>query len=78
MWTSIALALAAEVLVWAVPAPGTVVPALLRPATSAQPLTLTGKTTLTAPPPSVAVMPASLARARVALPAPAGLLTTAQ
>ena len=54
------------------------VPALLRPATSAQPLTLTGKMTLTAPPPSVAVMPASLARARVALPAPAGLLTTAQ
>ena len=53
-------------------------PALLRPATLAQPLTLAGKATVTAPPPSVAVIPASLARARVALPAPAGLLTTAQ
>ena len=72
------MGLAGEMLVWAVPAPGTVVPALLRPATLAQPLTLTGKMTLTAPPPSAAVMPASLARASVALPGLGGLLTTAQ
>src|SRR5882762_1005370 len=76
--TSIALALAGEVLVWAVPAPGGVVPALLRPATSAQPLMLTGKVTVTAPPPSLAEIPSSLARASAALPGLAGLFTTAQ
>jgi hypothetical protein len=55
-----------------------VVPALLRPATLAQRLTLAGKTTVTAPPASIAVIPSALARARVALPVPLGLLTTAQ
>ena len=53
-------------------------PALLRPATLAQPETLNGKVTVTAPPPSSAVMSGSLARASAALPGLAGLLTTAQ
>ena len=53
-------------------------PALLRAATLAQPEMLIGKMTETEPPPSTAVMLASLARASAALPGLAGLLTTAQ
>ena len=78
VWTSIAFGLVADGVGLGGARAGDGGAVLLRAAMLAQPLTLTGKTTVTAPPLSVAVMPASLARASVALPRPAGLSTTAQ